>query len=248
MEFGQCEKSTVIGKTFDMVILGGARPSTTWERSVGDTSSDFSEFVLSDGVFVFVFGSDHFPRFEWGNFLTSLNASHALFRDSFEHWWNDGVHGLGDQNALIEYMKSKKRDYHTTMTLGTSKGSWAALKFGKLAEVDKVIAISPFTGCGEQVYQDFPPDCWKYLEHDHGVIPIDDLKPLYAADPIPHVHVYLTDGEGPNPTIVDRTMAERVRAHEITLIPGHTHGAHDSHPGVASVVRGEGHIKRIIFG
>ncbi len=229
-------------------MVGMYQPRSSWERYVLDPSPDFSEHVLSEGCLVFVFGSDFFPRLEWGNFLTGLNVSHVLFRDSFGHFFNEGIYGLGDIDALVAYMKSKKNDFKTTITLGTSLGSWAALKFGKLAEVDKVIAISPFTGCGEQVYDDFPHDCWKYIEHDHNVMPITDLKPMYAADPIPYIYAFVTDGEGPNPTIVDRTMAERVRAHEITLIPGHTHGAHDGHPGVASVVRSEGHIKRIIFG
>jgi len=44
------------------------------------------------------------------------------------------------------------------------------------------------------------------------------------------------------------TKILRECAHEITLISGHTHGAWGNNPGVASVVRSSGAIRRIIFG
>jgi len=216
------------------VVTGGCEGP--WKRGPDDDTPDFAEFELSGDSLVFAFAAELFPRLEWGNFLTSLNLSHILFRDSGYNWYSD-MYGIGGVKQVVEYMQAKRQKYSKLLTLGLSKGSWAALKFGKLAQVDRVIAISPNTGVGKNVWMDFPPE-WHYrLVHDHDVLLIDDLKPLYASDPIPYIHAYISDGDGCE---LDRTMAERVRAHEITCIPGYTHGLST---GVAFAIRDNGILR-----
>jgi len=206
------------------------------------SDSDFEEVIFnSSGLFVFAFASETW-NFEWGNFLSSIGVSHALFKDRFDLWYRDGVYGFGDAAALVGYMKSKRKSFGPMITLGLSKGSWAALKFGKLAEVDRVIAISVNSGCGKSL-DEFPPRWHHRLEYSELSA---DLKPLYEVGKNPYVHAYVSDGNG-LPTEapeIDRIMAQRINADKITFIPGYTHGGENN---LARGIRNNGILKQEIL-
>lgn len=165
---------------------------------------------------------DGLPHFEFGRTLRGIGLSYVLLRDSRERWYLDGVEGIGDEASVAAYIGLLGSRYDRLLTVGLSSGAFAALKFGWLARVDEVIAMSPLTAIGTVAVAEFGPD-WAHrvnLPPEYGLGESLDVAPFYTAADRPYVRAFVSDGEG---TELDRRMAERIGSDEITLIPGCSH-------------------------
>jgi hypothetical protein len=202
---------------------------------------DFEEHLEGNGPLVFAFASENHggPFFEWGNFLQRLGVPHVLIRDSSDRWYSGGIAGLGDQKTVARYMRLLALNHETSIALGLSKGAYASLKFGKLAPVSRIIAMSPVTGVGDTAYPDFAPH-WHHRIVPSSEFNIEDLKPLYENGPRPEIKIFIGDGDG---TELDRTMAERLGIRDITLVSGYDHGGQNS---VAKAMRDNGMLEGLI--
>lgn len=186
---------------------------------------DFSEHLIDSDIIVFAFASrrDEFSQgisdFEFGNTLRFLGMSHVLFRDLSERGYQEGIHGIGSVEDTVRYISGLARRYRRAVCLGLSMGANGALFYGQqaLRSSDEIIAISPLTGGGEKVKQEFPQEQWRFFADT----PEHDLKPLFPGGPIPRTIAYISDGDG---TLTDRRMAERIGIADIRLIPGFAHG------------------------
>ena len=178
--------------------------------------TDFREHFDGHLPLILAFASE--PRFEWESMLASWGIAHVLFRDSTDQWYSSGIPGLGDVSYVVQYLRALDRQW-PCIALGLSRGAYAAMKFAKLAEIERVIAVSPVTGCGEYIEPEFSPEWRHRVEHIRS-FPIDDLKPLYVDGWSPHVQAFISDGDGAE---LDRQMCERIGLTDITFVPGYTH-------------------------
>lgn len=94
-------------------------------------------------------GQFHQPLFEFKKFLQKNVDCHFIYlKDTKQAWYQRGVVGLGDTiPEVVQSLKNiiKNINYSKTITLGSSMGGYAALLFGKLLEVDKILAFVPQT-------------------------------------------------------------------------------------------------------
>lgn len=171
------------------------------------------------GVCVVAFASGA-SRFEWGRYLGGLGVSHVLMRDTTERWYQGGVRGIGDKAAVVSYVNDLTWHFDRVITLGLSSGSYAAMMFGQLARVDGVIAISPITGKGEALKDDFASKWWPRIEHGPEHPPVPDLKPLFAKGWEPQILAFVSDGEGAE---LDAQMIRRIGGSSVNFIPGFSH-------------------------
>ena len=199
----------------------------------------FANFGNHSKICVFAFASGDCAKFEWKDTLDRLGVNYILFRDHTDRWYTQGVAGVGNVSVTVNYMRLVSFQYSRCLTLGLSKGAYAALMYGYLAKIREIIAISPVTGLSYETYPDFDPKWHHRLEHVRTDYKVDDLKPLFRSNTYePMVHAFISDGDGAE---LDHTMCTRIGVEPI-LIPGHTHEA------LGAVVRDTGMVDKIIRG
>lgn len=205
-----------------------------------DTEDDFAPRLgTTTGTTCVVAFASGASRFEWGGLLTRMAVPHVLMRDTTELWYQGGVRGIGDKAAVVSYVNDLTWRFDHVVTLGLSSGSYAALMFGQLARVDGVIAISPITGKGDALKDDFASQWWPRIEHGPEHPPVPDLKPLFARGLEPQVYAFVSDGEG---TELDQQMALRIGIDAVNVIPGFSHALLARHMRdagmIADLIRG----------
>jgi hypothetical protein len=184
---------------------------------------DYQEVRVPSQTCVLAFASGGNDRFEWGPTLRAMGVSHVLFRDLTKHDYLQGVQGIGGPEAMRDYIEHLMGVYPRVLCMGLSSGSYGALLYGELAQVDELIMISPLTTAPEG-----------------GVA---DLKPRIPEDgPTPRSRAFYSDGEGTHGFISDRDMALRVGIWDVTLVPGVSHSA------LARLMRDNGMIRKLIVG
>lgn len=198
---------------------------------------DFHEHLVEGDSIVFAFASENDFRFEWGNFLESIGVPHVLFRDCPGMWYMNGVSGLGSVSDVVDYIKQKSINKHS-ISLGLSKGGHAALRYGKMASIDMVIAISPVTVV-DSGYDDFEVELHSRVNRSLP-FQIDDLKPLFSSGPYPEIYMYFSDGHGCE---LDRRMIERLGVGNVFFVPGFNHGGI---PNLATTLRDNGVLNNLI--
>ena len=88
------------------------------------------------------------PPFE---FLRTLNKSipqidSYYYIDGNQCWYHKGIIGISENIPdTVTYLKSKLNKYKNIYFIGASAGGYAAILFGSLCEVTKVIAFKPQT-------------------------------------------------------------------------------------------------------
>jgi hypothetical protein len=190
------------------------------ERLVRDTNmQDFEEHLIPNrkNVYVaFAGGSQDF--FQFGKVFRELGVSHVLFRDSTQHYYLNGVRGIGDTRDVLHYLHLLKIHHHVT-TVGVSSGAYGALYYGQRSPVHRIVAISPLTG---REVDDFAPH-WHSRIIDPDAAFLDDLRKYFPNGPIPQVDAYVSNGEA---TELDHQMCTRLKIREdrITMVPGYSHG------------------------
>lgn len=186
------------------------------------------------------------PVFEWKRTLDSLGVSYILLRDSADRWYQDGVKGIGGQEAVSDFIRREcwiKNRYERIIHLGLSSGAYAALLFEHLAMSGSAIAISPVTVLGGEAADSFPPQYAHRLKLPPQLsAPID----LRCPDPTGYgpwssrkgVRAFVSDGEGAE---LDARMCELIGITP-TLIPG------QSHAGLARHMVDTGLVQKLIMG
>lgn len=181
------------------------------------------------------------PAFEWQRTLDGLGVSYILLRDSRERWWQEGVAGIGNTAAVVEYLRDEmnRPAYESRFAIGLSSGAFAALMYGQLVPVDEVIAISPLTLLGPAAEAEFGPG-WaarvRLPAHQAGLEV--DLRPLFEPGTRPAVRAFVSDGDGAE---LDARMCGLIGLTP-NLIPGHTHA------GLAKHMVEAGMIEKLIVG
>lgn len=171
-------------------------------------------------------------RFEWGGTLFRLGVDHVLMADETEQWWRFGVSPIGDIWDVVSYIERLMCRYRTTKTLGLSSGSYAALLYGHLAVVDACVAVSPITGKGDAVKDDFAPEWHHRIEHGPEHPSVVDLKTVFRGAPFCDVVAFVSDGPS---TELDERMCNRIGVFP-KKVPGH------SHAGLARALRDSGEL------
>ena len=88
------------------------------------------------------------PRYEFVNFLNKhyKDASTLFFLDKHMTWYHDGIDDITtDMDGTIAYLRDKIQNYDTVVFIGSSAGGYAAVLFGALLDVSKVIVFKPQT-------------------------------------------------------------------------------------------------------
>jgi len=187
---------------------------------------DFEEHIYGfprNGWVTISFAGDNQLRFQFDRTFRRYWIPHVLFRDSTQRYHAQGITGVGDRDAVLNYIRSfshKSRGLKVR-TIGISSGSYAALLYGQLAPVNEVIAISPLSG---RETDDWP------LQWHHKIGPspdyMPDLRQFFRNGPIPKITAYVSDGDGckfPDGTEADKYMAERIGIKDIAMVPGYAH-------------------------
>ena len=90
------------------------------------------------------------PVFEFFNILSDSKFDKIFIRDFNQMWYLKGIdEEISSFNNLLDYLRSLIKDYDRVIFLGNSMGGYAAILFGILLDVDKVISFSPQTFIGK---------------------------------------------------------------------------------------------------
>lgn len=107
---------------------------------------------LTPGGVVFIGFTSHNvyaqPVFEFARQLADIEVGQVMLRDPQRRWYHGGVPGAGTDIEDLRHALARLLSRHRprrTITLGTSAGGYAALLFGRLLEVDHVLAFAPQT-------------------------------------------------------------------------------------------------------
>ncbi len=213
---------------------------------------NYEEHLSSTDLCVVAFASDGGKVYEFRDTLDKIGCSYVLMRDTPDRWYTQGIEGLGDNNAVAEYIHTLAQRFGKVITAGVSFGAYGALMYGQMAAVHEIIAISPLTTIGKAGQAELEPQWHHRIGSEHSL----DLKPLFTGYPIsPIVRLFVSDGDGAE---LDLWMATRLGAHEImhdskpdalkvygrgifyiNVIPGHSHG------GLAKHMRDTGWFERL---
>ena len=180
---------------------------------------DYQEHFTNTDTCVITFASGEGREFEFHKSLQKIGIAHVTLRDPTGCWYEKGVYGIGEQRAVKDYINKLKLRYSKIITTGVSLGSYGALLYGQIAPATEIIAISPLTVLGPRGAKEFAGP----LAHRVATPHLDlDLKPYFPTGPATKIRAFISDGDGAE---LDRQMTERLGITDITLIPGHTHGA-----------------------
>jgi predicted esterase YcpF (UPF0227 family) len=96
--------------------------------------------IISFGGMAHQFGL--IPPFEFMNFLNT----HFKDVDMYRKHYHKGINGISiDIDSTVNYLKDQVQKYKNVIFIGVSSGGYAAILFGSLVKVTKVIAFAPQT-------------------------------------------------------------------------------------------------------
>ncbi|WP_282782595.1 hypothetical protein [Phaeodactylibacter xiamenensis] len=86
------------------------------------------------------------PPFEFFNSIANIDCDKIFLRDFQRSWYQRGIdQELNDFDKVVNYLEGviSKYKYRKVCFLGNSMGGYAAILFGTILDVDKVIAFAP---------------------------------------------------------------------------------------------------------
>lgn len=103
------------------------------------------------------------PTFVFRRFLAGYAHIDKLFlRDLTASWYLRGLSGVSDGvEGTVAYLGQQTSGYRRTVFLGTSAGAMAAILYGELIGVDKVLAFAPTTVVGERKLTELQDHRWE---------------------------------------------------------------------------------------
>jgi hypothetical protein len=109
-----------------------------------DPSSD--TLIISFAGYDLQYGG--IPKFDFTNILRTNFPDTNLFfyTDIYSNLYHNGIYGLSTNiEETVLYLQTEIKSYKNVITLGVSSGGYAAILFGSLLNVQKVIAFIPQT-------------------------------------------------------------------------------------------------------
>lgn len=229
--------------------IGAPRSQFTGDKSllpsdiVNTFMDNVKECLSSRNTCVLAFGSNNahelgtLPHFDFVNFLNSLEVDYVLLRDPELFWYQKGIPDIGSVPEVVNYVKNLVSKYDRVITLGVSMGGFAALLFGYMAGVIKIIAISPQTFTGSRVLSEFSDGQPSHFGDLHVTGDFCDIRDHENSQT--EAICYVSDKDG---TKYDLRYAQRLKHPKIVLIPG------QSHAGLAKYMRDTGLLREILIG
>lgn len=102
------------------------------------------------------------PAFIFRKFLAEYPADKLFLRDLSLSWYLQGIPGVsGDVPSTVEFLRQRIRGYRCTVFIGCSAGATAAILYGQLLGVDKVLAFAPQTILSERKPREFQDRRWE---------------------------------------------------------------------------------------
>jgi len=90
------------------------------------------------------------PVFEFMKVLDAVDCDQLFIRDFNQSWYHQGISPqISDIELLNELIRTKIEGYDEVCFIGNSMGGYAAILFGTLLNVGKVIAFSPQSFIGK---------------------------------------------------------------------------------------------------
>lgn len=81
--------------------------------------------------------------FEWYNTRIEKAYKHIFVRDVFKQWYLCGINSkINTQEKLFDFLKEETKGYKT-INIGSSAGGYAAILYGSLLDVEKILAFNP---------------------------------------------------------------------------------------------------------
>jgi len=169
--------------------------------------------------------------FEFVKTLYGKNLHQFYVRDRDNLWYQYGIDGLAeniDAAAKAMHAEVQKAPHKRVVTIGNSMGGYAAILYGILAGVDKVIAFAPQSFISHDMRQQHGDKRWQsdLGRIPHEDMPYPDLLPLIEAHPEVKIAVYYCEGDE-----LDKLHAERLR--QLPNVSIHTLESDDHNVGRA---------------
>lgn len=204
-----------------------------WEELHGNPTL----FVLFSGLGV----GNRPPTFVFSKFLTPYAGIDKLFiRDLRLEWYLTGLGSLtSDVESTASLLRDKISNYQRTVFIGTSAGGMAAILYGQLLQVDKILAFAPQTVLTEAKEKDYGDTRWephmKRLRaklRNSSYLDLANINPYSVAIDIHHAAGCQ----------VDSLHAGRLKGERLEIF------AHEGTEGhlVALQLRDQGQLKKII--
>lgn len=170
--------------------------------------------------------------FEWARTFSGLGVAHVLMRDRHLCWYQRGVEGLGDIDAVAAYVRGLRSTYPRVITTGISMGGYAALMFGALGEATEIVAMSPQTQLSDDERWDK-----HWAAYVHPVMRHRSLRSVMQ-DYKGRVRIFVG---GADPHISEDMMhAGQIKAESVTIIQS------CNHSGVGPWLRDTGFFRELV--
>lgn len=102
------------------------------------------------------------PTFIFRRFLAGYPADKVFLRDLSLSWYFLGIPGVShDVYSTAEFLREKAKAYRRTVFVGCSAGATAAILYGQLIGVDKVLAFAPQTILSERKPRELNDQRWE---------------------------------------------------------------------------------------
>jgi esterase/lipase len=128
-------------------------------------------------------GMGSLPQFEFVHFLEKYYNKYErhFYLDKYKKWYHNGIEGISKNiDETLQYLKNIIVHFEEVIFIGSSAGGYAAILFGSLLDVHKIIAFKPQTISIQDKYTTLKPfinTTTKY--YIYGDLTIDKEKDPY---------------------------------------------------------------------
>lgn len=172
------------------------------------------------------------PTFEFMKTLKNQDCSCIFFKDFYQVWYQQGLLGLTDdvyetRNLIQSMIKEINPRY--IVSIGVSTGGYAAIMFGILLRINRVLAFSPQSRVGRGIYNQFhsidSPEIQDFKSRGKYIWDLSKLIGDYSWEQnIPEISVYYGELNSN-----DKRHAERLaRFENVKLCPLAGYKGHNS--------------------
>jgi len=180
------------------------------------------------------------PVFEFMRTLSTAGVSSLFVKDPTQSWYQNPIEGLGKSPNEISVNLRALLDQHfpgkRVVAVGNSMGGFAAIAFGCLCNLDRVVAFSAQTFIDPELRRQHRDIRWKEEMGRIQTIHIGDLAPLVSERPI-DIDIYA--GEKTNLDVMHARHLDGLPRVKLHLLP---ECGHD----VSAWLRAQGKLDEII--
>jgi len=203
-------------------------------------STNSSETVISFGGLMTRLGM---PPKEFMKSFIDKNINILFLKDFQQCWYQRGLLGISnDVEETVEYIRGElPLNQKYVCTVGTSAGGYAAILFGVLLGVDKVIAFGPQTIVNKNIFNRFKSADSREqdLSSLWGTRFLDLIQVLESTEYNGEIHVHFAE-DHPK----DRKAAERISSFPTVRLHSHPSGSHN----IAGWLKRNGKLDEVLAG